>query len=76
MKMPLTDKQAAALEFRRAFAAENDNMPTGGTIAKHFGWASFNNAFEVLQALKRKGYIERNAQGTWRFTREPVEVAS
>ncbi|MEJ7685642.1 MAG: hypothetical protein WKG52_00835 [Variovorax sp.] len=57
------------MAFLRAFEAENDSLPTDRTIAKHFGWASNNAAFEHLRALARKQAIERNAQGGWRFTR-------
>lgn len=69
MNIPLTEKQAALVAFMRTFLAENDAMPTISTIAAHFGWASSNAAFECLAALKKKGVIERNEQGGWRFVR-------
>lgn len=69
MTTGLTTKQAELLAFMREFEAANDNMPSDRTIAAHFGWKSPNSAFEHLRALARKGCIERNAQGGWRFTR-------
>jgi|GEM_PF-784043 len=69
MNTALTEKQAAVLAFMREFLAANDGMPTDRTIANHFGWASTNSAFEQLRALEKKGCIERNAQGGWRFVR-------
>lgn len=76
MSTALTEKQAAVLEYLREFQAANDNMPTDRTIAKRFGWASVNSAFEQLRALERKGCIERNAQGGWRFTRAAAEATT
>lgn len=76
MSTALTEKQAAVLAYLREFHASNDNMPTDRTIAKRFGWTSVNSAFEQLRALERKGCIERNAQGGWRFTRAAAEAAS
>lgn len=76
MSPALSPKQAETLAFMRAFEAENDSFPTDRTLAAHFGWASNNAAYEHVRALARKGAIERNAQGGWRFTRAPVEASS
>lgn len=76
MSTALTDKQAAVLAFMREFEAANDNMPTMQTIAAHFGWASPNAVNDHMRFLAKKGAIERNAQGGWRFARAPAEAAS
>lgn len=76
MTTALTTKQSELLFFMQAFEAENDALPTDRTIARHFGWASTNAAFEHLRALARKGLIERNAQGGWRFARAPAGPAT
>lgn len=73
MSTDLTEKQAALLAYMREFEAANDNMPTIQTIAAHFGWASTNSAFEQMRALEKKGRIERNEQGGWRFVRVAAE---
>lgn len=72
MTTALTTKQAELLAFLRTFEAENDSFPTDRVIAEHFGWASINAAFEHMRALAKKGEIERNAQGGWRFARTRV----
>lgn len=76
MSSDLTEKQAALLAYMREFEAANDSMPTDRTIANHFGWASTNSAFEQLRALEKKGRIERNAQGGWRFVRSAAAPAT
>jgi SOS-response transcriptional repressor LexA len=66
---PLTIRQAESLDFIRAFYDRNDQLPPVDTIAEHFGFASRNAAHEMLLALERKGHIERNEVGKWRFKR-------
>lgn len=65
---PLTDKQAAVLAYCGQFFAANDQIPPRHFVANHFGWSSYNAAAEAMEVLGRKGYIERNANGKWRFT--------
>jgi SOS-response transcriptional repressor LexA len=65
----LTLTQQSVLGFMRQFFADNDQLPPMHAIAKQFGWASANAAHEVCVQLVRKGYIERNAVGKYRFVR-------
>jgi SOS-response transcriptional repressor LexA len=65
---PMTDRQKALLGFLRAFYEANDQLPPTQVIAGNFGWASTNSAQEHLVALWRRGYLERNAVGKWKFT--------
>lgn len=78
MSAALTPKQADVLAFMREFFAENDQLPAGPEIARHFGFRSPNAGFEYLVALEKKGCIERNAVGRYRFTRSTpcTDVAS
>lgn len=69
MSAALTPKQADVLAFMREFFAENDQLPAGPEIARHFGFRSTNASFEYLVALEKKGCIERNTVGRYRFTR-------
>lgn len=75
MSVPLTAKQAEVLAFMRGFFAENDQLPPARVIRERFGWASDNAAADFVAALMRKGHLERNAIGRYRFTRS-TECAS
>ena len=65
----LTLTQQSVLGFMRQFFADNDQLPPMHSIATRFGWVSQNAAHEVCVQLVRKGYIERNAVGKYRFVR-------
>ena len=67
---PPTARQLEVLDFMRAFLAENDEMPPMWVIAKHFGFRSENAAQCHVDALMRKGFLERNSIGNLRFTRD------
>lgn len=72
----LTPRQQLVLDFLRTFHAENDQLPPMRAIAAHFGWKSENSAQTFADILEAKGYIEKNAVGKYRFTREqPSAVA-
>jgi SOS-response transcriptional repressor LexA len=73
---PLTHRQAEIVAFMRAFYAENDQLPPLHAIKTHFGWSSDNGAHQHLEALARKGCIERNAVGKYRFTRANTTIAA
>ena len=69
MSLHLTAKQQDALNFLREYFQRNDQLPPYITIAVRFGWASHTAAWQVLQALEVKGYVERNECGKFRFVR-------
>ena len=75
MKTELTPKQAEVLGFMREFFTENDQLPPARVMRERFGWASDNAAADFVAALMRKGRLERNAIGRYRFTRS-TECAS
>jgi repressor LexA len=65
----LTEKQKAILAFMRQYFEQNDQLPPVDKLREHFNWKSSNAAAEHLQTLARKGVIEHNANGKYRFTR-------
>lgn len=69
MTTELTTKQAEVLAFMRQFFAENDQLPPASALRIRFGWASENAAASYLITLAKKGHIEHNAVGKYRFTR-------
>jgi SOS-response transcriptional repressor LexA len=66
---PMTDTQKRVLAFLRAFYEANDQLPPMYVVARHFGWTSANAAQAHLMALWRRGLVERNELGKWRFAR-------
>jgi len=69
MSAGLTLKQAEVLAFMREFFEANDQLPPASVLRVRFGWASENSAATYLITLAKKGYIEHNAVGKYRFTR-------
>lgn len=65
----LTTKQAEVLAFMREFFDANDQLPPASVLRARFGWASDNAAATYQATLARKGVIERNAVGKYRFAR-------
>ena len=65
----LTTRQREVLDYMRAFLVDNDQLPPVHAIAHHFGFKSDNSAKEHVAALEKKGAIERNAVGKYRFAR-------
>ncbi len=63
----LTVKQAEVLAFMWDFYKENDQLPTCEAIAIHFNFRSANAAYEHCLAMQRRGYLERNALGKFKF---------
>lgn len=60
------------LEYCKEFFAENDQIPPGLSISRHFGWSSLNSAQIHVDALIHHGLLERNAVGKLRFARKEV----
>ncbi|UIS65459.1 multiple zinc ribbon protein [Acidovorax phage AP1] len=60
------------LDFCKEFFRENDQIPPGLSISRHFGWSSLNAAQIHIDALIRHGLLERNAVGKLRFARKEV----
>jgi repressor LexA len=60
----LTKRQRAVLEFIRDFIASDGRPPTLREIARHFRLASTYGVQRHLDALARKGFIEREPGGS------------
>jgi SOS-response transcriptional repressor LexA len=65
----ITKTEQEILDFMRSYFLENDQLPSCAAICKRFGYSSDNAAHQALMSLMRKGQIERNACGKFRFTR-------
>lgn len=73
MKGKLTDKQLEVFLFMRDFFRENDMLPTQKALGEWLGLKDDNAGAYYQRNLERKGYIERNAVGKYRFARETNE---
>jgi DNA-binding IclR family transcriptional regulator len=72
-RQPLTDKQLAVYVFMKDYFRENDELPPMGAIVRQFGLTANSTASGLQQQLVRKGYIEKNAAGRYRFVRDTSE---
>lgn len=64
---PMSHRQSQVFTFMVEFFAANDQLPPNTEVSEYLGTAQ-NNAYEIAIALEKKGYIERNAVGKFRFT--------
>lgn len=71
---PATARQFEVLIFAYQFFLENDQFPTGRTVSRHFDWKAARSAQSHFTRLARRGYLERNVCGNWKFT-EKARVA-
>lgn len=58
----LTQRQNEAYEFIRGYMDRNQAPPTMKEIGEALGIRSTNGVFKLLEALERKGWIERRKQ--------------
>ncbi|MBI2124111.1 MAG: transcriptional repressor LexA [Candidatus Wildermuthbacteria bacterium] len=56
----LTKKQKAILDFVQTFQKEKGYSPTLEEIGKKFSLSSVGTVYQYLDALRKKGYIQRN----------------
>jgi hypothetical protein len=64
---PLSRRQSEAFSYLVQFFAANDQLPPIASVAAHMGIFS-NHAHEIAVALEKKGWVERNSVGKYRFT--------
>ena len=69
---PLSEGQQKVFKFMCDYFDENDQLPSCEAIQVHFDWVSQNAALDYQKALEKKGWIERNAAGKYRFSRAIV----
>jgi repressor LexA len=58
-KTPLTQRQNEAYEFIRGYVDQHRKPPTMQEIGDALGIASTNGVYKLLEALEKKGWIER-----------------
>jgi repressor LexA len=56
----LTEKQEALLQFIEDYQLEHGGSPTIREMREHFGVSSDNSILKQLNALKEKGYIQKD----------------
>jgi SOS-response transcriptional repressor LexA len=64
-----SDKQIEVYQFLVDYFNRNDQLPSCRAISNHFGWSSDNAAFCFMSTLQKRGFIEKNDAGKWRFSR-------
>lgn len=68
MREALTDKQKEVFDFIRDRTHRNRIPPSVRDVMKNFGWNSPQSAFQHMNSLERKGYLELKSGKFW-----PVE---
>lgn len=68
--MELTPKQREVLEFVVSFREQKGRTPSGPEIAEHFGYRDASPAYQHLELIAKKGYVEVRQRGT----RRPLEI--
>ncbi|MFT5514173.1 MAG: repressor LexA [Rhodothermales bacterium] len=74
MSRHLTPKQHQFLDYLKRFYRTTGGWPTYRELIEEFDYRSPNSVTQNLEALSRKGYLERDDEG-YRFP-DPVEDAS
>jgi repressor LexA len=59
--MKLTKRQKQILDFLSEFIESNGYSPSMEEIAEHFQFASLNAVFKHLEALERRGHLQRDS---------------
>lgn len=72
---PLSLRQQEAYNALREYFRENDQLPTFNALAGRLG-ITHNAAYDMVRVLARKGWIERNAAGRYRFARPTTHTAA
>lgn len=73
MRLKLTKKQAEVYEFMQNYFKENDMLPSSYAIRDHFKTRIALGQY-YQRAIRDKGWIEHNAVGKYRFTREGAQA--
>jgi len=65
---PATKRQFDVLLFAYQFFLDNDQFPPGALTSQHFGCRAARSAQAHFRGLARRGYLEKNVCGNWKFT--------
>lgn len=68
--MQLTFKQRQVLDFVVGFRERHGRTPSGPEIAEHFGYRDASPAYQHLELIAKKGYVDIRQSGK----RRPLEV--
>ena len=68
MPQPLSKTQSLVLSFAVDYFKVHDRLPTAATLMFQFGWKSSNSGYVHLQALAKKGYLQKD-DTHFRFSR-------
>ena len=66
----LSGREYKALNFMHRHLKEWDAMPTNADITAELDLSSTAIAFNIINALCEKGFIEKYAGGRYRFSRD------
>ena len=66
--LPLTKRQDEVVTFMVKFYRENDMLPGMNDICRAFNWSSPNAAQCHVREIERRGYVEINSVGKYKFT--------
>lgn len=76
---PLSEKQKQIIAFMQAHLLEHQSLPTLQTLAAAFGISSVGGAAYHVDALTRRGYLEKPSRGVYRLIRDaqgrPLKLA-
>ena len=67
----MTPLQIEIFDYLKAFFEENDQLPPIRLISEFFGKYP-NQIDQTMRSFARKGLIEKNAAGKYRFARKAV----
>lgn len=67
----LTARQEQALAFMVHHLLAEQRLPTLRALGDAMGATSSNGMHDAVEALIRKGYLERTDAGRWRIVRHP-----
>jgi hypothetical protein len=71
---PMSPRQTQVFAYMVEFFSANDQLPPHTVVSQFLGTAP-NHSYELSIALEKKGYIERNAVGKFRFTEPGRQLA-
>ena len=67
---PLSERQEQIVAFMLAHLLEHQSLPTLQTLATAFGISSVGGAAYHVDALTRRGYLEKVSRGAYRLVRD------
>jgi hypothetical protein len=69
MRERLTNKQLSVFCFTQSYFRDNDQIPPARLVSEYVGCGDRTAGYHHLRTLEKKGYLERNTAGGYRFKR-------